>query len=85
MLLQHCSRMETVSAQFLTMLAHQLVCWTVTAFLASFMGPICLRTISFLLCVTASVLGMKNHHVLQQQKSTLRIVVACDSDSQRKC
>lgn len=38
--LQPCSRMEMVAAQFLTMLAHQLLCQIAAAFLPSLMGPV---------------------------------------------
>lgn len=80
-----CSRMESVVAQFVTMLAHQSVCQTVVAFFASLMGPFNSGPALSCYVATASVLGTDDCHMLQQLKSMLQIMVVCDSNSHTKC
>lgn len=80
-----CLRMESVSARFLTMLAHQLVCQTIVACFALLMGPVNSGPCLSCYVATASVLGTDDCHMLQPLKSTLQIVVVCYSDSHTKC
>lgn len=78
------SRMESLLAQFLAMLAHQSVCQTIVAFFASLMGPVNSGPSLSCYVATASVLGTDDCHMLQQLKRTLQIMVICDSNSHTK-
>lgn len=80
--LQHCSRMETVSAQFLTMLSHQLVGQTIAASLDLLMGPISFRTLSFLLCGSCFSSG---HGGPPHALATEEHIANREGSSQTKC
>lgn len=76
--------MESVLAQFLTMLAHQSMCQTVVAFFALLMGPVNSGPCLSRYVATASVLGTDDCPMLQQLKNTLQVRVVCDSNSHTK-
>lgn len=58
--------MESVSAQFLAMLACQSVCQTIVAFFASLMGPVISGPSLSCYVATTSLLGTDDCHMLQQ-------------------